>query len=143
MFQIIFQFAFFFLEQTYLQKNDVIYQYKKPINGEKLKLFLKISINVTGVPLKPMRMQMKLNNFISTFCTIYDAFFPMNKMQTKTKDLQSPGITKESKNLLERSNVCIQSFKKKEMKKQKKNIKITKTFLNLLRSGRRNCIFLN
>ena len=60
MFQIIFQFAFFFLEQTYLQKNDVIYQYKKPINGEKLKLFLKISINVTGVPLKPMRMQMKL-----------------------------------------------------------------------------------
>ena len=67
----------------------------------------------------------------------------MNKMQTKTKDLQSPGITKESKNLLERSNVCIQSFKKKEMKKQKKNIKITKTFLNLLRSGRRNCIFLN
>ena len=29
------------------------------------------------------------------------------------------------------------------MKKQIKNIKITKSFLNLLRSGQRNCIFLS
>ena len=33
-------------------------------------------------------------------------------------------------------------LKKKEMKKRKKNIKITKSFLNLLRNGQRNCIFL-
>ena len=32
---------------------------------------------------------------------------------------------------------------KKEMKKRKNNIKITKSFLNLLRSGQRNCIFLD
>ena len=30
------------------------------------------------------------NNFISIFCTIYDTFFPMNKMKIKTKKLESP-----------------------------------------------------
>ena len=63
----------------------------------------------------------------------------MNKMKIKTKDLESPWITKGIKNLLKRNNVCIQSLKKNI----KKNIKITKRFLNLLRSGQRNCIFLN
>ena len=29
------------------------------------------------------------NNFILTFCTIYDTFLPMNKMKIKTKDLES------------------------------------------------------
>ena len=85
---------------------------------------------------------MKLT-IISIICKIYDTFFPMNKMQIKTKDLESPWITKRIKNLLKRNNVCIQNFLKKEMKKRKKNIKITKSFLNLLRSGQRNCIFLN
>ena len=28
------------------------------------------------------------NNFILTFCTIYDTFLPMNKMKIKTKDLE-------------------------------------------------------
>ena len=80
---------------------------------------------------------------IISFCTIYDIFFPMNKMKIKTKDLESPWITKGIKNVLKRNNFCIQSFKKNEMRKQQKNIKITKSFLNLLRSGQRNCIFLN
>ena len=31
---------------------------------------------------------------IISFCTIYDIFFPMNKMKIKTKDLESPWITK-------------------------------------------------
>ena len=30
------------------------------------------------------------NNFISIFCTIYDTFFPTNKMKIKAKDLESP-----------------------------------------------------
>ena len=47
---------------------------------------------------------------IISFCTIYDIFFPMNKMKIKTKDLESPWITKGIKNLLKRNNVCIQSF---------------------------------
>ena len=29
------------------------------------------------------------NNFILTFCTICDTFFPMNKMKIKTKNLES------------------------------------------------------
>ena len=40
-------------------KNDVIYQYKRTINDEKLKIFFKISINLNGIPLKPIKMQMK------------------------------------------------------------------------------------
>ena len=41
-------------------RNDVIYQYKRIINDEKLKLSFKIFINMTGLPLKPIKMQMKL-----------------------------------------------------------------------------------
>ena len=52
---------------------------------------------------------MKLT-IISIICKIYDTFFPMNKMKIKTKDLESPWITKGIKNLLKRNNVCIQSF---------------------------------
>ena len=37
----------------------------------------------------------------------------MNKMKIKTKDLESPWITKGIKNLLKRSTVCIQNIQKK------------------------------
>ena len=68
----------------------------------------------------------------------------MNKMKIKTKDLESPWITKGIKKSSKKKQHLYSKFlKKKEMKKQKKNIKITKSFLNLLRSGQRNCIFLN
>ena len=66
----------------------------------------------------------------------------MNKMKIKTKDLGSPWITKGIKK--SKKKQCLHSkFLKNEMKNQKKNIKITKSFLSLLRSGQRNCIFLN
>ena len=139
-----FPICIFFLQQTYLQKMMLSINIKEPLMIKKLKLFFKISINMTGIPLKPIRMQMKLTIIsYQYFVQFMILFFPMNKMQIKTKDLESPWITKRIKNLLKRNNVCIQSFLKKEMKKRKKNIKITKSFLNLLRSGQRNCIFLN
>ena len=34
------------------------------------------------------------NSFILTFCTVHDTFFPINKVKTKTKDLESPWVTK-------------------------------------------------
>ena len=33
---------------------------KEPLMMKKFKLFFKISINMTGIPLKPIEMQMKL-----------------------------------------------------------------------------------
>ena len=50
----------FFLQQTYLQKMMLSINMKEPLMMKKLKLFFKISINMTGIPLKPIRMQMKL-----------------------------------------------------------------------------------
>ena len=69
---------------------------------------------MTGIPLKPIRILMKPTILSYRHFVQFTIYFPMNKMKIKTK-----------------------------MKKQKKNIKITKSFLNLLRSGQRNCIFLN
>ena len=60
----------------------------------------------------------------------------MNKMKIKTKDLESPWITKGKKKPSKKKRRLYSKLKKKEMKKRKKNIKITKSFLNLLR----NCI---
>ena len=61
---------------------------KEPLMKEKLRHFFKIPINMTGIPLKPIRVQMNsYHNFILTFCTsvTFDTFFPMNKMKIKTK----------------------------------------------------------
>ena len=82
-------------------KNDVIYQYKRTINDEKLKIFFKISINLNGIPSKPIRMQMK-RTIISYehFVQFIILFFPMNKTKIKTKYLESCWITtKGIKNL--------------------------------------------
>ena len=76
-----FPICIFFLQQTYLQKMMLSINIKEPLMIKKLKLFFKISINMTGIPLKSIRMLMKLT-IISTFCTIYDL------------DLESPWITK-------------------------------------------------
>ena len=66
----------------------------------------------------------------------------MNKMKIKTKDLENSWTTKGIKK--SKKKQCLYSkLKKKQMEKRKKNIKITKSFLNLLRSGQRNFIFLN
>ena len=55
-----FPICIFFLQQTYLQKMMLSINIKEPLMIKKLKLFFKISINMTGIPLKPIRMQMKL-----------------------------------------------------------------------------------
>ena len=92
-------------------KNDVIYQYKRTINDKKIEAFLQNLYQYDWDTIKTHQdANEAYNNFISTFCTIYDTFFPMNKMKIKTKDLESPWITKGIKNLLKRNNVCIQSF---------------------------------
>ena len=79
------------------------------------------------------------NNFILTFCTIYDTFFVMNKMKMKTKDLESPWITTRIKKYSKKKHRLYSKLKKtnKNKNKKKNNIKITKNFLNLSRSGRR------
>ena len=50
----------FFLQQTYLQKMMLSINIKEPLTMKKLKLFFKISIKMTGMPLKPIRIQMNL-----------------------------------------------------------------------------------
>ena len=56
-------------------------------------------------------------------------------MKIKTKDLESPWITKGIKKSSKKKQRLYSKFLKK------RNIKITKSFLNLLRSGQGNCIF--
>ena len=76
---------------------------------KELKLFFKISINMTGMPLKPIRMQMKLPIILETFCAIYDTFFLLKKMKIKTKDLESPRITKGIKKFSKKKESCNES----------------------------------
>ena len=55
-----FPICIFFFQQTCLQKVMLSIHIKEPLMMKKLKLLFKISINMTGIPLKPIRMQMKL-----------------------------------------------------------------------------------
>ena len=73
MFQVIFQSAFLFLQQTYFKKNDVIYQYKRIINDEKIEAFLQNLYQYDWNTIKTYQDGNETyNNFILTFCTIYD-----------------------------------------------------------------------
>ena len=66
---------------------------------KRLKLFFKMSIDMTVMSSIKTHQDTNeaCNNFISIFCTIYDTFFPMNKMKIKTKNLKSPWISKGKK----------------------------------------------
>ena len=101
MFQIIFQFAifhFFFASTNLFTKNDVIYQYKKTINDKTIEAFLQNLYQYDwDTTENHLDANEGYNNFMSTFCTIYDTFFPMNKMKIKTKGLESPWINKRIK----------------------------------------------
>ena len=55
-----------------LTKNDVIYQYKIIINGEKIETFLKNLYQCDWDTIKTLQL---LYNFILPFCIIYDTFF--------------------------------------------------------------------
>ena len=54
------KFTFSFLQQTYLPKMVLFIYIKESLLMKKLMLFFKISINMTGIPLKLIRIQMKL-----------------------------------------------------------------------------------
>ena len=83
---------FFFFQQTYLQKMMLSVIIKELLMKKKLKIFFKISINMSGIPLKLIRMQMKLTVI---------SYLHYEKFMIKTKDLGSPwktkGIKKSSK----------------------------------------------
>ena len=93
-----------------LTKNDVIYQYKRIINNEKIEAFLQ---NLNQYDLDTIKTHQDTNeacnNLILTFWAISDIFFTMNKAKIKPKDLEGPWITKGIKNLLKRSNICIRN----------------------------------
>ena len=55
-----FPICIFFLQQTYLQKMMLSINIKELLMIKKLKLCFKISINMTCIPSKPIRMQTKL-----------------------------------------------------------------------------------
>ena len=72
------------------------------INDEKIEAFLQNLYQYDWDTIKTHQdANEAYNNFILSFCTIYDNFFPVNKMKIKTKDLESPwmikGIKKSSK----------------------------------------------
>ena len=76
---------------------------------------------MTGIPLKPIRMQMKLTIIsYQHFVQLMILFFPMNKMQIKTKDLESPWITKGIKKSSKKKQRLYSKFLKKRNEKTKK-----------------------
>ena len=110
---------------------------------KKLKLFFKISINDWDTIKTHQDAKEAYNNFISTFCTIYDTFFPMNKMKIKTKDFQSPWITKGIKKSSKKKQRLYLKFFKKRNEKTAKEYQDYKKLFESIKKGQRNCIFLN
>ena len=72
-----------FISSTNLfTKNDVIYQYKRIINDEKIEAFLQNLYQYDWDTTKTdQNANEGYNNFILTFCTIYDIFFPWIKLK--------------------------------------------------------------
>ena len=81
---------FFSFNKLFLQKMMLSISIKEPLMMIKMKLFFKIYQYDWDTIKTHQDANEAYNNFISTFCTIYDTFFPMNKMKIKTKDLGSP-----------------------------------------------------
>ena len=79
---------------------------------KKFKLFFKISQYDWDTIKTHQDANEAYNNFISTFCTIYDTFFPVNKMKI-TKDLESPWITKGIKKSSKKKQCLYSKFLKK------------------------------
>ena len=102
-------------------KNDVFYQYKIIINDEKNKAFLQNLYHYDWDTIKNHQdANEAYNNSILAFCTIYDTFFPMNKMKIKTKDIQSLWITKGiKKSSKKKQRFYLKSFLKRNEKTKK------------------------
>ena len=116
-----FPICIFFPSTNLFTKNDVIYQYKRTINDKKIEAFLQNLYQYDWDTIKTHQdANEAYNNFISTFCTIYDTFFPMNKMKIKTKDLESPWITKGIKKSSKKKQRLYLKFLKKRNEKTKK-----------------------
>ena len=120
----------FFPSTNLFTKNDVIYQYKRTINDKKIEAFLQNLYQYDWDTIKTDQdANEAYNNFIATFCTIYDTFFPMNKMKIKTKDLESPWITKGIKKSSKKKQLLYSKFfKKKKWKNEKRILRLQKVF---------------
>ena len=105
-------FAFLFLQQTYLQKLVLSINIKESLVMKKVNLFFKLSTNMTRIPLKTIRIQMKLKKI--SYYTIYDTFFPMNKTKIQPKVLESPWITKGMKKSSKKNQLLFSKLKKKK-----------------------------
>ena len=71
-----FPFCIFIPSTNLFTKNDIIYQYKRIINDEKIEAFLQNLYQYDWDTIKTHQdANEAYNNFISTFCTIYDTFF--------------------------------------------------------------------
>ena len=71
-----FPICLFFPSTNLFTKNDVIYQYKRTINDEKIEAFLQNLYQYDFDIIKTYQdANEAYNNFISTFCRIYDIFF--------------------------------------------------------------------
>ena len=99
-----------------VSKTDVIYQYKRILNDEKIESFLQNLYRYDWDTIKTHQdTNEAYNNFILTFSTIDDTFFSYEEKKIKNKDLESPWITKEIK---ETTFIFNFFFKKKEKTKK-------------------------
>ena len=120
MFQIIYQFTLFFLQQTYLQKMVLSINIKGPLKIKKTEAFLQNLYQYDWYTIKTHQdANEAYKNFISTFCTIYNTFFSMKKLKLKTEDLEGLWITKGIKKSSKKEKRLYSKLFKKGNKKTK------------------------
>ena len=118
----------FFPSANLFTKNDVIYQYNRIINDDKIAASIQNLYQYDWDTIKIYQNANEAyNNFISTFSTTYDTFFPVNKMKIKTKVLERPWITTGIKiSSKKKQSLYSKILKKEKYLKKRKRILILK-----------------
>ena len=120
-----------------VSKTDVIYQYKRILNDEKIESFLQNLYRYDWDTIKTHQdTNEAYNNFILTCSTIDDTFFSYEEKKIKNKDLESPWITKEIK-----ETTFIFNLKKKKKEKTKKEYQAYKKPVQSVKQQSRGLYF--
>ena len=100
-----------FPSDTSSAENEILYQYKRIIDNERITVF---SRKLFEYDWKDMIAQNKPNEayelFLKDFPALYDVYFPLKKEKIRSKDLKSPWITKGLKTFSKRKQKLYAKF---------------------------------
>ena len=111
-----------FPSDTSSAENEILYQYKRIIDNERITAFsqklFEYDWTDTIAQNKPIEAY---ELFLKDFSVLYEAYFPLKKEKIRSKDLKSPWITKGLKKSSKRKQKLYAKFFKKRSEKTEKD----------------------